>query len=94
MDDPLMTEPESALPSVRARAIAFASVLLCGLLGGAVGVWFMDTQCSDECTVPTGIAMWVGTVILALGAAVVAVLSLRTLAEWKSQGAAAEALRR
>ncbi|NLA34257.1 MAG: hypothetical protein GX868_01045 [Actinobacteria bacterium] len=81
---PAITEPESALPSVRARIIAFVSILAAGALGGATGVWFMGTQCDDGCTVGTGLSMWFGTVLLSLGAAVVAVISLRTVAEWNS----------
>lgn len=84
-----ISQPESALPSVRARVIAFVSILVAGALGGATGVWFMGTQCEGDCAVGTGVAMWFGTVLLSLGAAVVAVISLRTVAEWNS-GARAE----
>lgn len=84
VSSPTVNEPESALPSVRARVIAFVSILAAGALGGATGVWFMGTQCDGECSVGTGLSMWFGTVLLALGTAVVAVISLRTVAEWNS----------
>lgn len=83
MTSPTITEPESALPSVRARIIAFASILIAGAVGGATGYWFMGTQC-DDCAVATGISTWIGTIVLAIGAAVVSVISLRTVAEWNS----------
>ena len=64
-----MSEPQSALPSVRARVIAFASILICGALGGAIGYWFADL--SDESTLLSGFLMLGGTVVFSLGAAVV-----------------------
>lgn len=81
-----MSEPQSALPSVRARVIAFAAILVCGALGGAIGYWFADL--SDESTLLSGFLMLGGTVVFSLGAAVVSVLSLRALAEWTSSDAA------
>ncbi|MFN8053321.1 MAG: hypothetical protein U0Q22_17900 [Acidimicrobiales bacterium] len=83
--DPERLDPESALPSVRARVIAFVSILLGGALGGAIGYWFIDLQCSGSCTVGAGFAMVAGTLVLALGGAVVAVISLRALAEWTAR---------
>jgi len=82
-----MSDPESALPSVRARVIAFASILVGGALGGASGYWFMDSQCTGSCAVPSGLGITVGTVVLSLGTAVVAVISLRALAEWTNERA-------
>lgn len=80
-----MTEPDSALPSVRARVVAFASILVGGALGGAIGYWFIDLQCTGSCTVPAGFTMLAGTLVLALGTATVAVISLRALAEWTAR---------
>lgn len=81
-----MSDPQSALPSVRARVIAFTSILVCGALGGAIGYWFGDL--SEESTVVSGFLMLAGTIVFALGAAVVSVLSLRAVAEWTSSAAA------
>lgn len=81
-----MSDPESALPSVRARVIAFAAILVFGALGGATGYWFAEL--SDESTVVAGFLLLAGTLVFSLGAAVVAVLSLRALAEWTSSAAA------
>lgn len=73
----------SALPSPRARAIAFASILLAGLCGALIGWSFVDLQCHGDCTTPGGIGAIVGGVTGAGGVAVVAVLTLRAMAEWK-----------
>jgi hypothetical protein len=84
--DPPSVDPESALPSVRARVLAFASIIVCGALGGAIGYWFSDL--SGNGTAASGFLMLAGTLVFALGGAVVAVLSLRALAEWTSSAAA------
>ena len=85
LSDPTVTGPASALPSVRARVIAFVSIMVAGGLGGAIGYWFIDLQCTGSCTVGAGFTMLAGTLILALGAAVVAVVSLRALGEWSAR---------
>ena len=73
----------SALPSPRARAVAFASILLAGLCGALIGWSFVDLQCHGDCTTPGGIGAIVGGLSGAGGVAVVAVLTLRAMAEWK-----------
>ena len=80
-----MSDPQSALPSVRARIVAFVGILLCGGLGGSIGYRFAEL--SQESTLVAGLLMVAGTLVFALGAAVVSVLSLRALAEWTSSAA-------
>lgn len=75
--------PLSALPSVRARAIAFAGILLAGIAGAAMGYLMIDVQCSGSCAVPNGIGMFVGSLIGAAGMSVVAILALRAIGEWR-----------
>lgn len=75
-----VSEPLSALPSVRARAIAFASIIVFGLLGAAIGSWF--ARLTDQSTWVEGAYMLLGTVVVGLGTAAVAVIGLRTVAEW------------
>ena len=75
---------ETALPSVRARVIAFVAILVTGALGGAVGYWFVILQCTGSCSVPGGIAMAIGTLCGSLGAAVVTTFALRMLPEWNA----------
>lgn len=75
--------PLSALPSTRARALAFAAIVISGLCGALIGWSFVDLQCTGNCATPTGIGAVVGAVSAAVGVAVVAVLTLRAMAEWK-----------
>lgn len=81
-DSPIV---ESALPSVRSRVIAFVGVLAGGALGSLIGYAFIQLQCDGSCAVPSGLAMWVGAFVGSLGAAVVAVLTLRTVREWTTR---------
>lgn len=76
--------PESSLPSTAARVLAFASILLGGACGGLIGWAITDLQCEGSCTAPTGIGTIVGAAIGAGGVAVIAVLGLRAMAEWKA----------
>ena len=82
-----MTDPTerrlSALPSPFARAVAFAAILVAGLCGALIGWSFVDLQCTGSCTTPGGIGAIVGGTISAVGVAVVAVLTLRAMGEWK-----------
>ena len=75
--------PLSALPSPAARGLAFASIILAGLCGALIGWAFVDLQCTGDCTTPSGIGAIVGGASAAIGVAVVAVLTLRAMAEWK-----------
>jgi hypothetical protein len=75
--------PVSALPSVRARLLAFIAILVAGLAGGLIGYAFVDIQCHGNCTTPTGIGGLVGAVFFAAGVAVISVLVLRAMGEWK-----------
>ena len=75
--------PLSALPSPFARGVAFAAIILAGLCGALIGWSFVDLQCEGACTTPGGIGAIVGGVSAAAGVAVVAVLTLRAMGEWK-----------
>ncbi|HEX6425977.1 MAG TPA: hypothetical protein VFZ79_20965 [Acidimicrobiales bacterium] len=74
----------SALPSTTARVLAFVAILVGGLCGGLIGWAFVDLQCEGDCGVATGIAGVVGAVVGAGGVAVVAVLALRAMGEWRT----------
>lgn len=78
-----MSRPLSALPSPISRIIAFVAVLVAGLAGGLIGYALVDIQCSGDCTVPTGIGLFLGATLTAFGMGVVAVLVLRALGEWR-----------
>jgi hypothetical protein len=80
---PIDERPLSALPSPTARALAFLAIILAGLCGALIGWSFVDLQCDGNCTTPGGIGAIVGGLFGAVGVAVVAVLTLRAMAEWK-----------
>lgn len=83
--DPSPTPAQSAEPSVLARVLAFASIVLAGAVGGFIGWAFADLQCEGDCTVQAGISGLVVAVAAAAGVGVVAVLALRALGEWQTQ---------
>jgi hypothetical protein len=73
-----------ALPSVGARVLAFGAILVAGVCGGFIGYAFVDLQCTGECGTPSAIGALVGAAGAAIGVAVVAVLTLRAMGEWKT----------
>src|SRR2546423_1905207 len=81
---PQQGRPASALPSVPARAIAFVAILVAGLCGALIGYSFVRLQCTGKCTAPTGFGAVAGGGVAAGGVAVVAVLTLRAMGEWKT----------
>ena len=72
----------SALPSVKARALAFVLILGAGVCGGLIGASFVRLQCRGNCTLPVGLGGIIGASVAAGGVAVVAVLTLRAMGEW------------
>src|SRR5436309_11533373 len=83
--------PLSALPSVRARLLAFVAIIVAGAAGALIGSSFVDLQCHGACGTPRGIGGLVGGAIAAGGVAVVAVLTLRAMGEWRTIKANREA---
>jgi len=75
--------PLSALPSPVARVLAFVSILIGGLAGGVIGYALVDIQYSGDADWPLGLGIVVGAVVTAGGTAIVAVLVLRALGEWR-----------
>jgi len=73
----------SALPSPAARAAAFVAILVAGLAGALIGYSLVELQCDGDCGLPLGIGILVGAVVTAGGMAIVAVLVLRALGEWR-----------
>lgn len=73
--------------------LAFASIVVAGTCGGLIAYAVTDLQCAgsagtsgdDSCTVLAGGAGLIGAVACALGVAMVAVLVLRAMAEWRKQ---------
>ena len=73
----------SALPSSGARILAFIAILVGGLCGGLIGYGFVDLQCTGDCDTATAIGALVGALVAAIGTAVIAVLVLRAMGEWR-----------
>ena len=73
----------SALPSVRARILAFAAIAVAGACGGLIGWAFVKLQCDGDCEVPKAIGAVSGSLLASVGVAVIAVLGLRAMGEWK-----------
>ena len=76
--------PESSLPSVRARVAAFVAILLGGACGALIGYGLVDVQCTGDCGTAEGAGAVTGGLIAAIGVAVVAVLVLRAMGEWRT----------
>lgn len=81
------SRPLSALPSPLARALAFVSILLGGSAGGLIGYALVDIQYSGDSPVPLGLGLFIGSIVAAGGTAIVAVLVLRALGEWRDVSA-------
>ena len=75
--------PLSALPSRRARALAFLAILVAGICGALIGSSVVALQCRGTCAGPRGIGAVTGALVAAGGMAVVAVLVLRAMGEWR-----------
>jgi hypothetical protein len=82
--------PEAGPPSHAAgrRAVigAFLAVVAGGLSGAAIGFGLVGIDCSGDCGTPQGIGAIIGGVVGAAGVAIVAVLVLRALSEWRQGG--------
>jgi hypothetical protein len=86
METTSVAEPDrslSALPSVGIRIGAFVAILLSGLAGALIGFSLIALQCEGECGLAKGIGLLVGALIAAAGMAVVAVLVMRAVGEWR-----------
>ena len=75
--------PLSAIPPVAARVAAFVAILLAGFAGALIGFALVDLQCDGDCSVQKGIGLFAGAVLCAAGMAVVSVLALRAMGEWR-----------
>lgn len=75
--------PDSG-PPVWARLLAVGSIVLGGGCGGLIGWSIVDLQCTTDCSTNAALVGLASAVVFAVGMAVVAVLSLRAMAEWKA----------
>lgn len=63
--------------------MAFVAILVGGFAGGLIGYTLVKLQCDGNCDVALGVGALAGSVLTAAGMAVVAVLVLRALGEWR-----------
>ena len=63
--------------------IAFVTILLGGLAGAVIGYTLVDLQCDGDCSLPKGLGLLSGAIVCAGGMAIVAVLALRAMGEWR-----------
>jgi hypothetical protein len=71
------------LPSRTAYLLAFAGVVVAGLLGGMIGYGLVDVSCEGSCGLAAASGALVGATVAAGGVGVIAVLVLRAMAEWR-----------
>lgn len=76
--------PLSALPSPLARILAFVSIIVGGVAGALIGYALVDIQAENAGDVAKGIGLSIGAIVTAGGTAIVAVLVLRAVGEWRS----------
>lgn len=84
----LGTDEVSGIPPQVARVLAFVAIVAAGAAGGFIGYAVTDLQCTGDCATATGLGGLVGAVISAGGVAIVAVLALRAMNEWRRNQAA------
>jgi len=75
--------PLSALPSPLARLVAFVAILAGGVAGGIIGFALVDIQSDQASDTLLGLGVLCGSIIAAGGTAIIAVLVLRAIGEWK-----------
>lgn len=74
----------SALPPTTARILAFAAIVVAGACGGLIGWSIADLQCHGDCATIGGLGALGGALFGAGGVAIVAVLVLRAMGEWRT----------
>jgi len=82
--DPSPREAPSATPPTSARILAFVAILVAGACGGLVGYAVTNLQCTDGCTTMAGAVGLFGAVVAAIGVGIVSMLTLRAMAEWRT----------
>jgi len=79
----------SALPSVGARVAAFAAIVVGGFCGLLIGRSLVRLQCDGRCDLALGLGALAGGVLTAVGVAVVVVLVMRAMGDWRATGGTA-----
>ncbi|MEY2609371.1 MAG: hypothetical protein RLZZ128_20 [Actinomycetota bacterium] len=66
-----------------ARLLAFIAILLGGFAGALISYALVDIQTTGASDLALGLGLFVGAVITAGGTAIVAILVLRAVGEWR-----------
>ncbi len=75
----------SAAPSPLARLAAFLAIVVAGACGGLIGYGVTDLGCGvGGCPGSAALVGVASAVVAALGVAVIAVLTLRAMGEWRA----------
>jgi hypothetical protein len=74
----------SALPSSVARLLAFVSILAGGAIGAVIGYGVTKVSATDASSTALGLGALAGALFIAGGIAIVAVLVLRAMGEWRA----------
>lgn len=74
----------SALPSQLARVLAFVAILVGGVLGGLIGFSLARVEYPTGHETAKALVASIGAIFVAGGTAVLAVLVLRAMGEWRS----------
>jgi len=89
VEPPPRAEPPDEHPYAASRGAligAFVAVVVAWLSGAAIGYSLVGIGCSGSCSTVSGLGALFGGLLAAGGVAIVAVLLLRSLAEWKAGG--------
>ncbi|MCH1615370.1 MAG: hypothetical protein L7S47_06630 [Acidimicrobiales bacterium] len=78
----------TALPSVRARILAFLAIMIASSCGGLLGFSLTSLQFKPENEMWLLFGGIIGSLLTAPGVAIVVVLVLRAMAEWSDQASA------
>jgi hypothetical protein len=68
-----------------ARVLVVLAVVVAGACGALIGWAVVDLQCEGSCGGPSTIGALVGALLAAAGTAVIAVLAVQAMAEWRQQ---------
>ena len=84
--EPTVPEEHPYTAGKGALVAAFVAVVVAGLAGAAIGYGLVDVGCQGDCSTVSGVGALIGGLFAAGGVAIVAVLLLRSMAEWRSGG--------
>ncbi len=71
--------------STLARVLTVVSVLVAGACGALIGWAVVDLQCEGDCGLQTGLGSLAGAALAAAGTALICVLAIQAMAEWRAQ---------